>query len=318
MLDVARFPSRSQFDDHIELEQLRTPSGEIFNYIDIGSGRPLVFVHGLPGQATDFLPLLELLSAQYRGIAYDRIGYGGSRAPSPKHVRSVEDNVPELISFLDALSVDQAVLAGWSFGMHIAMDAAVAHPNRVTALISLGGSGPSFTWPNGTLDKLLFKSVIGRPLIKLVRAFGEGAFRASLDDAFGGKMPDELVTSFHKSLYAPGMIETWLGEGRNWKPSTSKAKHIEQPLLILHGDEDTRIPVSVALELHATVRTARLEILEGVGHWPFASHPELVAQKCQDYLKSIATSSTWSRQSFARVDTRTPDGTLHIDDRFDL
>ena len=263
-------------------------SGHHVRYLDQGSGPALVFIHGLPGQATDFLPLIETLRGDYRCIAYDRIGYGGSHSPRHQHSRTIDHNADELIELLDALGIAQAVLVGWSFGAHIAFDAAAAHADRVRAVILLGGAGPSFDWPKGAVDRLLFQSGFGSLVLKLMRRFGADAFRSSLDDAYGGKMPDALVQSFHQSLFVPGMIETWIREGRRWDPSSSNAQHVEQPILILHGEADSRVPISVAEDLYQIAKHAQFEALAQVGHWPFASHPDLVAEKCRTFVEALA------------------------------
>ena len=100
-------------------------------------------------------------------------------------------------------------------------------------------------------------------------------------------MPNALLQSFHESLFVPGMIETWLHEGRTWDPSTSKASDVEHPMLMLHGDADTRVPIEVAEVLAARTKQAQLETLKDVGHWPFASHPDLVEEKCRAFLSAL-------------------------------
>jgi pimeloyl-ACP methyl ester carboxylesterase len=75
-------------------------------------------------------PQIESLSATHRVLAYDRRGFGDTRC-EPEAFSHVDD----LINLLDALQIERAVLIGCSQGGRIAIDAALAHPDRVCALV---------------------------------------------------------------------------------------------------------------------------------------------------------------------------------------
>ncbi len=263
---------------------IRLEDGQVIQLIDRGEGVPLVFIHGLPGQASDFSACIAALSSDYRCIAYDRPGYAASMPLAAGRGAGIAHNVKDLLDLLDRLSVERAVLIGWSYGGHIAVQTAVEHPERVSGLIMLGAAGPSFQWPINGLDWLLFRTPVGQYLMRLVRAFGVRALKPSMDDAYGGPTPASLVNSFLTSIRNNDAIAHWLKEGNIWDPSTSPVSQVTQPCLVMHGDADTRIPFAVAEDVHCQIPQSQLEKLPGVGHWPFASHPQEVVAKCREFL----------------------------------
>ena len=125
---------------------------------------------------------------------------------------------------------------------------------------------------------MLFKTPLGGIIIRLLHRLGPGVFNSKLDDAYGDDTPSATVNAFRQLLDSPETIDRWLQEGRIWQPATSPVGRINQPSLIIHGQADTRVPVSVAERLETDIRNASLAIIPRAGHWPFATHTDLVAE----------------------------------------
>jgi 3-oxoadipate enol-lactonase len=109
--------------------------GANLNTVDEGSGPPIVLLHaGIADlRAWDAL-VPHLTAAGYRLIRYDQRGFG----------RTVTKNVAfsnraDCIAVLDALGIGQAVLVGNSRGGQIAIDTAIEFPDRIAALVGVGG-----------------------------------------------------------------------------------------------------------------------------------------------------------------------------------
>ena len=99
-------------------------------YDDTGSGRPLVLLHEGVVDSRIWGTFVPLLQDEYRLIPYDQRGYG--RSPKWTGPYSPAD---DLVGVLDAAGVEQAALVGTSRGGRIAIQAALAHPERVSALV---------------------------------------------------------------------------------------------------------------------------------------------------------------------------------------
>jgi len=106
---------------------------------------PITEVDGAPlaydedGQDTGRVP--AALAERHRVIRYDLRGYGESTPPLPSFAHH-----DDLVALLDALGVDRAALVGCSFGGAVAVDAALAYPDRVAALVLLGAVVSGYRW----------------------------------------------------------------------------------------------------------------------------------------------------------------------------
>ncbi len=252
------------------------PDGQHLHVRDDGCGPPLIFIHGLPGLASDFGPLTKALSDTVRCISYDRAGYGQS-TPAVRHRPiGIDANVADLAALMDGLQIQRAALVGWSYGGAVALTAAAQLPDRVDQVILLGSAGPALRFPVSFADYLLFRTPFGKLIIRILRALGPSAFRGPLNEAYGTRAPDHVVQAFWTSLGRPGAVSQWLREGVCWDPLEIPLAEVHQPCLILHGDSDTRVPYSVAQHLAAGLLQAKLIEIPGAGHWPFATHTGLV------------------------------------------
>jgi pimeloyl-ACP methyl ester carboxylesterase len=118
-------------------------------YEAIGSGEPIVFIHGAL-IADSFHPMLDAsrLADRYRCITYDRRGYGPStRATNPTAIQEHSADCAALLQYLD---VPRAHVVGHSFGGVIAISLAINTPHVVHTLtllepaLVLGANGPSY------------------------------------------------------------------------------------------------------------------------------------------------------------------------------
>jgi pimeloyl-ACP methyl ester carboxylesterase len=102
-------------------------------YDDEGAGPPVVLLHAGIADRLMWTPLVRLMAPHHRMIAYDLRGYGESTPPPPSFAH--HDDVAGL---LDGLGIERAALVGCSFGGRVAVDAALAYPDRVGALALIG------------------------------------------------------------------------------------------------------------------------------------------------------------------------------------
>jgi pimeloyl-ACP methyl ester carboxylesterase len=100
-----------------------------------GQGRPLVFVHGFGCGIRTWDSQVAALSRRHRVIAYDVRGHGLSDAPTEAAAYSQATSVEDLRQLLDVLRVRRTTVAGLSMGGNIALNFALAHPTRVSALV---------------------------------------------------------------------------------------------------------------------------------------------------------------------------------------
>ncbi len=114
-----------------------THNGRCIAYRTLGDGaRTIVLTHGLLMDARMFSKLAPaLVSAGHRVVLVDMLGHGASDQPHGMAEYSMPQFGRDVIALLDHLGIDQAVIGGASLGANVALEAAVAAPHRVRALV---------------------------------------------------------------------------------------------------------------------------------------------------------------------------------------
>jgi pimeloyl-ACP methyl ester carboxylesterase len=105
------------------------------DYIEQGSGTPLIFVHGSIGDLRTWAFQIDPFAERYRVIAYTRRHYHGSEDPSPERAPSASTAADDLISVIENLRLAPAHVAGSSYGALTALLAAAKRPDLVRSLV---------------------------------------------------------------------------------------------------------------------------------------------------------------------------------------
>lgn len=187
-LDRQAYPFTSRW---IEL-----PDGRM-HYVDEGTGEVLVFVHGNPSWSFEFRRLIASLSASYRCIAPDHLGFGLS--DKPPHVSYLPQfHAANLARFIETLGLRQVTLVVHDWGGPIALDWAVAHPTRVHRLVAFNSW--FFDVRNHTVLRnfsAIIGSAPGRWLCRWFNFFPRVLLKASFGD------PSRLPRSLHAHYLKP-------------------------------------------------------------------------------------------------------------------
>ena len=254
------------------------PRGVDIAYDDVGTGLPVVFIHGFPHNRTMWAPQLGGLLTRARCIAPDLRGFGESEIRGPYTMDAYADDV---IAVLDALQIDRAVIAGLSMGGYVAFAIWRRHRERVRALILAD------TRPGPDSDEAREKR---RDLIALVRARGSGAVADAQIAGMVGKTTREkhpdIADAVHRMLtMAP--VEGVVGalEAMMDRPdSTPTLATIDVPTLIIVGAEDVLTPPKEARAMHERIAGSRLEILAGAGHVSNVERPAAFNHVASEFL----------------------------------
>src|SRR3954447_14054011 len=118
-----------------------TIDGGRVNVIELGSGPPMVFIHGLSGSWQNWLEQLPVFAREHRVVAMDLPGFG--RSPMPGEKISIPGFGRLVGALLDELGVERAVGIGNSMGGFIGAEIAIQHPERVERLALVSAAGLS-------------------------------------------------------------------------------------------------------------------------------------------------------------------------------
>jgi pimeloyl-ACP methyl ester carboxylesterase len=257
-----------------------TVGGIRTHYVECGKGPTIVLVHGLSACFWNWWRNLPALSQHFRVIAYDLKGCGNSAKPRGPY--TTEACVAQLTGLLDELSIPRASLVGHSLGARIALNTALACPDRVQSLVLVSPS--CYPQTAGRAVSWLILPGIGELYTQLLFS---GRADYLVRRALRGCMHPEAVINDEDVYWnmLSGVAEkrrlaqTYLRYGRQiqfHKPwaLAQRYSEITAPTLIIGGDSDRLVPTMHSEQLARTLPQARLEIWPNTGHLPHSEQPE--------------------------------------------
>jgi pimeloyl-ACP methyl ester carboxylesterase len=264
------------------------------HYVDFGgSGEPLLMVHGLGGNALNWMSVGPLVARSYRALAIDLAGFG--QTPLFKRSAAVGANAALVHSFIEKVIRQPVVLMGNSMGGHISVLEAAGHPDSVTSVVLVDPAIPGVhvSRPEpamlGVMAALSIPGLAQNLLGRRARALGaEGLVRETLAlvCADPSRLDPALVEAHVKLtrerehlgrqnerafLQASRSIGLRMADPRFW----SRVAQVKAPTLVIHGSRDRLIPVAAAKELVRRRPDWQLTVLDGAGHVPMMEVPAL-------------------------------------------
>jgi pimeloyl-ACP methyl ester carboxylesterase len=267
--------------------------GDRIAYRDVGRGHVLLLIHGMAGSSATWQSIIPQLSKKYRVIAPDLLGHGKSAKPRGDY--SLGAFAVWLRDLLDELGVHRATVIGQSLGGGIAMQFAYQHRDycEQLVLIGSGGLGPDLSPLLRALSapgaEFVLPVVAPQPVLSLGNKLGSWLTSAGIQAPRAGQM-----WQAYSSLSDPAARQAFLRtlrsvvDHRGQAVSALNKLHLtaDLPALLIWGDRDRIIPVSHAYAAHDALTGSRLEVLEGVGHFPHAEAPTAVADILEDFIAS--------------------------------
>ncbi|GAB4420404.1 MAG: alpha/beta fold hydrolase [Anaerolineales bacterium] len=235
-------------------------------YARRGAGTPLVLVHGYPLDHTTWNDVLPLLEDRFDIITPDLRGFGESDVVESQY--TIADMAADIAGLLDALEIEQAVIAGHSMGGYVALAFARAFPQRVQGL-GLIGSQALADPPERKQERYAAAEKIMNTGVGPVA------------ESFPGLLsPDERVQAFVRELIAKQSPEGLAGALKAMAErddSSSALSSFKFPVALIHGVLDELIPIQRAREIKGPIPHAHLLELPKAGHMPAMEEPESVA-----------------------------------------
>jgi pimeloyl-ACP methyl ester carboxylesterase len=280
-------PEWLRVDWQQHLRQVELPGASV-NYVALGEGPPMVFVHGLSGCWQNWLENLPHFARSHRVIALDLPGFGDSPMPSwpidmPAYGRLLHD-------FCEKLGVERcAALVGNSMGGFVATEAVIEDPARFDRLVLVSAAGITYARARKEPASLLAR--VGPMVGPIVARFNRAALvrPRARHLAFRGVFqypnrlrPELLWEQVEPALRSPGFpdaIRNLFGyDVRDRLPE------IEIPTLLVWGFDDRIVPVQAALSYRRRIPHSRLEIFDRTGHLPQLERPARFNHLLDEFL----------------------------------
>jgi pimeloyl-ACP methyl ester carboxylesterase len=274
-------------------------SGSRIHYLTVGSGPPLVLLHGGGECALAWRWVLPELARRFRVIAPDFPGSGGSDRPSTGYSLAM---LGEFVgSFLDALGIPRAAVVGHSLGGLAAMQFALRDPARVSALALVASAGlgreihPLVTTlcSPGLGDWATAWAITPLGQLQRVGWRACGSF-SRLKRAPIGWFVDQLwLGVFPQILWDQLLLSRVLiGKEGQKEVLLDRLPDISVPTLIVWGESDQILPVAHARAAAGRIPHSRLAIVRDCGHMPHVERPEAFLEAVLSFLERPASKAS--------------------------
>jgi pimeloyl-ACP methyl ester carboxylesterase len=236
---------------------------------------PLVLIHGTGSSLHTFDAWTTVLKKEKRVIRIDLPAFGLT-GPFPNRNYSMEHYVAFIKDFLVAMGIEQCIIGGNSLGGDIAWNFTVQHPQLVQKLILIDAAG----YPLQSKSVPIGFRIARIPVLNKMMTFitPRWMVTASLKNVYAdpSKVNDALVNRFFELTLRAGNRQA-LVDRMNVPADTSKLaliKTIQQPTLILWGEQDLLIPVQYAYRFQNDLPNDTLVVLKNSGHVPMEESPQ--------------------------------------------
>jgi pimeloyl-ACP methyl ester carboxylesterase len=258
---------RGQAAKEVEINGVR------LQYIEQGSGEPIVFVHGAPHDLRAWEPVREAIAKRYRFIAYTQRYFGTKPWPDEGKNYSIATHADDLAKFITSLNAGPVHLVGWSHGGVVAATAAISDPSLVRSLI---------LYEAGVLSVLPAESPEGKIVREdRARMFGPVVAAASETGDFikAAKLLQEVVFQLRPGEFnsLPEDLQTVLLDNARVVPLMFAApppsaitcdilKDFTRPTLVMRGEKSRAYFTLISEAITKCVPGARQVILQNVNH----------------------------------------------------
>lgn len=242
-----------------------------------GNGRPVVFLHGVGGNAWIWLAVCEELAGTARRLALDLRGYGESQW-SPDLAYATEDHVADLDAVLEALAISDLDLVGFSWGGLIAL-ALATRSSRVRRL-AIVDVPPSFAQSETDIPSLAYDFATVDDVVEAERKLSPRADESTLATvaalavrpAEGGHLVKK-----HDSYF---LLRWPFRSDDRWEDLRS----LRQPLLVVHAADSPVLSTEVAERMVSEAHDARLVEIADCGHMIPVEQPAALAAALGEFL----------------------------------
>jgi len=236
-------------------------------YLDKGEGQPIILLHGLFGNLSNWRYVVEHFSGRYRVLI--------PRLPifeMPAGNANLERLTDVLENFVRTRNLNDFVLVGNSLGGHLALMYALRQPASVRKIVLTGSSG-------------LFENALGNTF---PRVKDYAYIKEKVEHTFYKKevVTKDLVDEVFSSIQEKEQTLSILGLARSAQRTNLAASlsSIHTPTLLIWGLQDTITPPSTALQFHDLLPNSELRFIDHCGHVPSMEQPEAFNKHMEDFL----------------------------------
>lgn len=235
-------------------------------YQTTSKGPDLILLHGWKQDVSTWWGVVDLLKDDFKIWLVDLPGFG--RSDSPIKPWTVSDYADTIAEFIKKQNIKKPILLGHSLGGNVSIKLASQYANLISKLILEDSSG------------LRKKSIIKQNLFMFMAKIVKYGLPNFLN------LKERLRVKFYTSigsdyLGAGELKETF--QNMVDEDLSSDAKKISTDTLILWGEQDREVPLQKGKQLYHLIRNSRVEVFEGIGHFPHLENVGLFIYYVKDF-----------------------------------
>lgn len=244
-----------------------------------GEGKPIVLIHGWAMHTGIWRTFAQQLAQNYQVTCLDLPGHGLSETAEPYTLEEVS------AALVEVLPKPPVCLLGWSLGATVVLAIAKNYPQQVSSLILLAGN-PRFVqdgdW-SGMNPQFLddFSSNLSANSQLMLVQF----LALQVNGLPNGKQILKDLKQVMAECDSP--VESVLQDGLKILKNVDLREGlvtVECPIILIHGDKDTLIPVQVSQDMKRIQPACEINIISGAGHVPFLSHQSEVIEIINQFV----------------------------------
>ncbi len=258
------------------------------HYRDEGSAAdslPIVLIHGTGSSLHTFDEWASILRGQHRVVRMDIPAFGLT-GPFPNRDYAISHYVDFIEKFLTARGIKRCILGGNSLGGQIAWQFTLKNSDRVDKLILIDAAG----YPIVSKSTPIAFTLARKPILNKIMTFitPRSLVRSSVENVYADKtkVTDALVDRYFELTLREGNRQAFVDRMTMLYDTDNvpRIKTIQQPTLILWGEQDGLIPLENAYHFHTDLPNDTLVILKNMGHVPMEENPKESLKAVLDFL----------------------------------
>lgn len=251
---------------------------------EAGEGDPLLLLHGFPLNHTMWESQVEFFSGQnWRVIAPDQRGYGQSSL-NPDETTTMDLLAQDAAALLDYLNIEKAVVVGLSMGGYVSFALYRQFPQKVRALVLADTKAepdpPAAREGRYQLrEAVREKGSVAARDVMVPKYFAPAVYSANLalvaywEKVVDGINPEAIMATL------PGLAER--------PDSVPLLPQIKVPALVIHGEQDTMMPVEGARQMAQAIPGGQFVAVAGAGHMSNLENSEFFNQTVESFLQAL-------------------------------
>jgi pimeloyl-ACP methyl ester carboxylesterase len=277
---------------HVKNSHFVEVDGATVHYQEFGdkTNPTLLLIHGYTASTYVWKTVAPMLAdANFHVVAVDLLGFGYSDKPA-QFDYTIASQARMIERFMNRLGIGKATIIGSSYGGAVASTLALDYAERVEKLVLVGAVCNDEVLENPIL-KLAAIPVLGEVLTPFMldsKLLSKRRMKKTLAPDSHHLITNERVESVIRPLKAKDAHHSVLASARNWDANRIQedAHLINQPTLLIWGENDTVIPIHNGQCLYDSVLNSRLVILKNCGHLPQEEKPQKFVELVSDFCRS--------------------------------